>query len=82
MGTSITSGGDPATPTTTFGGDPANPHITFRNNNRGYVLCELDRHRWTSHYRTVPTVLQRDVPASTLASFVVEDGRPGAVRAS
>jgi alkaline phosphatase D len=81
MGTSITSGGDPAAPSTTYGGDPNNPHIVFRNNNRGYVLCELDRARWTSHYRTVPTVLRRDVPASTLATFVVEDGRPGAVRA-
>jgi hypothetical protein len=30
----------------------------------------------------VPTVLRRDVPASTLATFVVEDGRPGAVRAT
>jgi alkaline phosphatase D len=80
MGTSITSGGDPPVPSTTFGDDPENPHIVFRNNNRGYVLCELDRRRWTSHYRTVPTVLQRGVPASTLASFVVEDGRPGAIR--
>jgi alkaline phosphatase D len=80
MGTSITSGGDPATPTTSYGDDPNNPHIAFRNNNRGYVLCELDRQRWTSHYRVVPTVLRRDVPASTLATFAVEDGRPGAVR--
>jgi alkaline phosphatase D len=80
MGTSITSGGDPATPSTTYGDDPNNPHIVFRNNNRGYVLCHLDGRAWTSQYRIVPTVLQRGVPASTLSTFVVEDGRPGAVR--
>jgi alkaline phosphatase D len=41
MGTSISSGGDPATPTTTFGGDPNNPHLLFRNNDRGYVRCTV-----------------------------------------
>jgi alkaline phosphatase D len=80
MGTSISSGGDPAAPTTTFGGDPNNPHILFVNNNRGYVLCTVDEHVWRSDYRIVPTVRQRGVPASTLATFVVEDGRPGAQR--
>jgi alkaline phosphatase D len=82
MGTSISSGGDPATPTTSFGGDPSNPHIVFRNNNRGYVRVTVDHEAWTSEYRIVPTVRQRPVPASTLATFVVEDGRPGAVRAA
>ena len=82
MGTSITSGGDPAAPATSFGDDPQNPHIVFRNNNRGYVRCDVDARSWTSEYRIVPTVLQRGVPASTLASFVVEDGRPGGQRVS
>jgi alkaline phosphatase D len=80
MGTSITSGGDPAAPSTSYGGDPNNPHIVFRNNNRGYVLCDLDGAAWTSQFRVMQTVLQRGVPASTLATFVVEDGRAGAVR--
>jgi alkaline phosphatase D len=80
MGTSITSGGDPATPTTTFGDDPNNPHIVFRNNNRGYVLCHVDEGAWTSQYRVVPTVRQRGAPASTLATFVVQDGLAGGVR--
>ena len=80
MGTSITSGGDPAAPSTSFGGDPNNPHIVFRNNNRGYVRVTADQNAWTSDYRIVPTVRTRGVPASTLATFAVEDGRPGAVR--
>ena len=80
MGTSISTGGDPANPSTTFGDDPNNPHILMINNNRGYVLCTADRDTWTSDYRIVPTVLRRDVPASTLATFAVENGRPGAVR--
>ncbi len=81
MGTSITSGGDPASPSATYGGDPNNPHVKFINNNRGYVLCTVDRGSWTSDYRIVPTVRRRGVPASTLATFVVESGRAGAVRA-
>ena len=50
----------------------------FRNNNRGYVRCTLTADTWTSDYRIVPTVRERGVPATTLASFVVENGRPGA----
>jgi alkaline phosphatase D len=80
MGTSITSGGDPAAPATTYGGDPNNPHLLFRNNNRGYVRCSVTPERWTSDYRIVPTVRQRGVPASTLATFAVENGRAGAER--
>ena len=80
MGTSITSGGDPPAPATSYGGDTQNPHIVFRNNNRGYVRCTVTPEAWTSEYRTVPTVMQRGVPASTLAAFTVEDGRPGGRR--
>jgi alkaline phosphatase D len=82
MGTSISTNGDPLDRNVfvTYGGDPNNPHIVFRNNNRGYVRCTLDANSWTSEFRKVPTVLQRPVPASTLATFVVEDGLPGAQR--
>jgi alkaline phosphatase D len=81
MGTSISSGGDPATPFTRFQDDPDNPHIVFRNNNRGYVRCTLTADTWTSEYRIVPTVRERGMPATTLATFVVENGRPGALPA-
>jgi len=80
MGTSISTGGDPAAPFVRYQDDPDNPHVVFRNNNRGYVRCTLDAGAWTSEYRTVPTVRQRGVPAATVATFVVEDGRAGAQR--
>ena len=68
----------PPAPSTRFHDDPDNPHIVFRNNNRGYVRCTLTADTWTSDYRIVPTVRERGVPATTLASFVVENGRAGA----
>jgi alkaline phosphatase D len=79
MGTSISSNGDPDEPVLLrYGDDPRNPHILFRNNNRGYVRCTLTPDRWTSEFRTVTTVLQPDSPASTLATFAIENGRAGA----
>jgi len=78
-GTSITSGGD--------GDDSSrsdvlalNPHIKFFNNRRGYVRCTLTPSTLTSDLRTLPYVSRPDAPIETRASFVVEDGRPGAVR--
>src|SRR3954469_17614441 len=50
LGTSITSGGDPAQRELEFS-DPRNPHLHFRNNNRGYVKCTLTPDTWTSEYR-------------------------------
>jgi alkaline phosphatase D len=78
LGTSISSGGDPPEPVTRFQDDPGNPHTLFANNNRGYVLCTVAAEAWTSEYRAVPTVRARPVEAATLATFAVEDGRPGA----
>lgn len=49
---------------------------------RGYVRCTLSGDAWTSEYRIVPTVRQRGVPATTLATFAVENGRAGAVESS
>ncbi len=59
-----------------------NPHIRFFDGRRrGYVRCVISPHRWQSDYRTVETVDVVDAPTSTLASFVVENGVPGAQRA-
>jgi alkaline phosphatase D len=77
MGTSISSGGNPANPVTRFG-DPNDPHERFHNTNRGYVLCEVTPQLWRSDYRIVPDVRTPGVPASTLATFVTENGNPGA----
>ena len=74
VGTSISSGGDPQLPSTTFGGDPSNPHIVFQNNSRGYVRCTITPETWTAEFRKVGTVRAPESPASTLATFVIEDG--------
>ena len=58
-----------------------NPHIKFFDGDRrGYVRCQVTRDQWRTDLRMVTTVSRPDAPAYTLASFVVEDGRPGAQR--
>jgi alkaline phosphatase D len=81
MGTSISTGGDPAKPATTYNDDPNNPQLLFHNNNRGYVRCTVTPQQWTSDYRIVQSVRRRGVGTSTLAGFVVQDGVAGAQRA-
>jgi alkaline phosphatase D len=79
MGTSISTNGDPANGGfLRYADDPVNPHVIFRNNNRGYVRCTLTPDSWTSEYRAVSTVVAPQATTSTLATFVVENGRPGA----
>ena len=56
-----------------------NPHTKFFNGAlRGYIRCDLTRDRWQSDYRVVSTITEPEATISTLASFVVEDGKPGA----
>lgn len=56
-----------------------NPHTKFFNGSqRGYVRCQLTRDRWQTDYRVVSTITEPNATISTLASFVVEDGSPGA----
>ncbi|NJR66445.1 MAG: alkaline phosphatase [Leptolyngbyaceae cyanobacterium CRU_2_3] len=56
-----------------------NPHTKFFNGAlRGYVRCDLTRDRWKSDYRVVSTITEPEATISTLASFVVENGKPGA----
>jgi alkaline phosphatase D len=80
IGTSISSGGD-RTIATVFGGNANNPHVRLTDNHHGYVRCTLTPTLWQSDYRVVPSVLVQDAPISTLASFVVEQGRAGAEQA-
>ncbi|MGH2560311.1 MAG: alkaline phosphatase D family protein [Thermomicrobiales bacterium] len=81
VGTSITSEGDDPLMkdggfTTRCGTMPDNPHQSFFDNHRGYVLCTVTPDRWQTDFRVVPTVEEAVAPASTLATFVVEHGRP------
>jgi alkaline phosphatase D len=79
VGTSITSGGDGSD--STENGERAlaeNPHVKFFNSQRGYVRCTLTPEQLTADYQTLPYVREPGAPIHTRASFVVENGRPGA----
>jgi alkaline phosphatase D len=59
-----------------------NPHVHFADGTRrGYVRVELTPQRLRADLRAMRSVTQPRAEADTLATFVVEDGRPGAVRA-
>jgi alkaline phosphatase D len=58
-----------------------NPHVRFVDvTRRGYVRVEVTRERLRADLRAMRGVDQPRADADTLASFVVEDGRPGALR--
>jgi len=58
-----------------------NPDIRYLNSRRGYVRIRVEPHRLQADFRVVPYVSKPGAPIRTDASFVVESGRPGAVRA-
>jgi alkaline phosphatase D len=61
---------------------PDNPHVRyFGSRLRGYVSVELTPDRLTARFRTVSDVRDPYASVSTLRTFVVESGRPGAIRA-
>ena len=56
-----------------------NPHTKFFDGAfRGYVRCKLTPERWQSDYRVVSTITEPNAKVSTLASFLVQNGQPGA----
>jgi alkaline phosphatase D len=82
VGTSISSGGDGSDLPDNIGPLLAeNPFIRFHNAQRGYVTCELTARQARADFKVVDFVTRRGAPIRTRASFVVEDGRPGAVPA-
>jgi alkaline phosphatase D len=61
---------------------PDNPHTLLADSRfRGYGRVNLTAERFQVDMRAMESVQRRDAPCSTLASFVVEDGKPGPVRA-
>ncbi|MFN7929924.1 MAG: alkaline phosphatase D family protein [Blastocatellia bacterium] len=81
VGTSITSGGDGSdVRPTTARMLSENPHIKFFNGQRGYVRCTLTPQQWQTDYRVVEQVSKPGAPMQSRASFVVENGKPGAKR--
>ncbi|MFC6592645.1 alkaline phosphatase D family protein [Deinococcus lacus] len=56
-----------------------NPHTRyFHGAERGYARCEVTRESWRTDFRVVNTVLSHASQVRTHASFVIEDGQPGA----
>ncbi len=81
VGTSISSSGDGVdTRDSTAALLAENPAIRFYNAQRGYVRCDLTPDRCRADYQVLEYVTRPGSPISTRASFVVEDGRPGAER--
>jgi len=59
-----------------------NFHLRLANGvHRGYVRMDVTSKRLTAELRTMRSVTQPRAEVDTLATFVVEDGRLGAVRA-
>ena len=58
-----------------------NPHLRYGNGQkRGYVKMEIRRDACTATLRALGSEKRADSDISTLATFVVENGRPGAQR--
>ena len=59
-----------------------NPHIKFADNgHRGYVRVEVTPRQWRADLRAMESVQKPEAACNTLASFVVDDGKPGPRRA-
>ena len=81
VGTSISSSGDGSDVTDTTEQMLAeNPWVKFFNAQRGYVTCTLTPEQYRSDYKVLDYVTRPGSPISTRASFVVENGQPGAIR--
>jgi alkaline phosphatase D len=79
VGTSISSGGNGSDiPDAVQAYLPENPIVKFHNAQRGYVRCTLTPERCTADYRVLDQVTEPGGAMTTRASFVVENGRPGA----
>ncbi|MEQ8787276.1 MAG: alkaline phosphatase D family protein [Pirellulaceae bacterium] len=79
VGTSITSGGNgTAKPDYLDTLLAENPFVKFHSRDRGYVRCSVSKDEWRSDYQAIEDVSQRHTPQVTRASFIVENGRPGA----
>ncbi|MEC8300410.1 MAG: alkaline phosphatase D family protein, partial [Planctomycetota bacterium] len=55
-----------------------NRFVQWYNSNRGYVSCELTPSVWTTRFRITPFVDRPDSPVETAATYVIENGVPGA----
>jgi alkaline phosphatase D len=58
-----------------------NPHVRFFDErNGGFVRCEVTPEEWRTEMKLAESIADPESPVRTFASFVVEDGKPGAER--
>ena len=80
VGTSITSQAFPQDTVNRYLAD--NPHVKLADSRyRGYARVELSQKRAVTDLRAMDTIKERTAPCNTLATFVIEDGRPGVQKA-
>ena len=61
---------------------PENPHVRFADSRyRGYARVEVTQSQMVTDLRAMESVTKRDAACSTLASFVIEDGKAGPQKA-
>lgn len=75
VATSISSGGDGSD--LRPGSDVIlanNPHLKFINDQRGYVLCDVDQKGWRTDYKVLDSVRRRDATLTIRQSFAVAPG--------
>ena len=61
---------------------PNNPQVKFFDSRqRGYMSIDVRPDRMDTRYRVISDVRDPQAPISTLKSWTVESGRPGAVAA-
>ncbi|MDX6236835.1 MAG: alkaline phosphatase [Kribbellaceae bacterium] len=73
---SVTSTGD-GDGATTIPDVGTNPWLKFYNNRRGYVRTTISPTQLRADFRAVAKVSEHGAAASTVKSFVIEEGRPG-----
>jgi alkaline phosphatase D len=57
-----------------------NPHVRyFESRKRGYTTIDVEAGRITTKFRSVSDATDPAATVETLKSFIVEDGRPGAI---
>jgi alkaline phosphatase D len=78
-GTSVTSSSRPQARTLQY--LDMNPHVKYgRSDKRGFMLMEVRPSNTTTMFVGLDNVRDPKTGASTLATFAVEDGKPGARR--
>jgi len=60
---------------------PDNPHVLYAEGRyRGYTRVDLGEKLWKADLRAMESVQTRDAACRTLATFVVENGKPGPLK--